>query len=102
MRDQRDISKRPVITERSKEMIGENKYTFAMDVKSKKAEVTDALEAKIAVRVETVNLLNYYTKVKPLSHSGGCPSSRWKTISKLPANNKEIEMFQGVKFLLKK
>ncbi len=52
MRDPRDIIKRPVITERSMEMMAEKKYTFDVDVKSNKTEVKDALEAIFGVKVE--------------------------------------------------
>ena len=51
MRDPRDIIKRPVITERSMEMMAE-KYTFDVDVKSNKTEVKDALEAIFGVKAE--------------------------------------------------
>ncbi|MBD2823162.1 50S ribosomal protein L23, partial [Xenorhabdus sp. 42] len=51
MRDPRDIIKRPVITERSMEMMAEKKYTFDVDVKSNKTEVKDALEAIFGVKV---------------------------------------------------
>ena len=57
MRDPRDIIKRPVITERSMEMMAEKKYTFDVDVKSNKTEVKDALEAIFGVKVEKVNIM---------------------------------------------
>lgn len=35
MKDPRDIIKRPIITERSMDLVADKKYTFEVDVKSK-------------------------------------------------------------------
>ena len=50
--DPRDIIKRPVITERSTEIMAEKKYTFEVDVKANKTEVKDAIEEIFGVKVE--------------------------------------------------
>ncbi len=71
MRDPRDIIKRPVITERSMEMMAEKKYTFDVDVKSNKTEVKDALEAIFGVKVEKVNIMNYKPKAKRVGRHAG-------------------------------
>ena len=42
--DARDVIKRPVITERSTELMAEKKYTFEVDVKANKTQVKDAVE----------------------------------------------------------
>ena len=94
MRDPRDIIKRPVITERSMEMMAE-KYTFDVDVKSNKTEVKDALEAIFGVK-EKVNIMNYKPKAKRVGRHAGFTSRRRKAIVKLTADSKEIEIFQGV------
>ncbi len=96
MRDPRDIIKRPVITERSMEMMAEKKYTFDVDVKSNKTEVKDALEAIFGVKVEKVNIMNYKPKAKRVGRHAGFTSHRRKAIVKLTADSKEIEIFQGV------
>jgi len=40
----RDILKRPVITERSSELMAEKKYTFEVDTRANKTQVKDAVE----------------------------------------------------------
>ncbi|MDV2888103.1 50S ribosomal protein L23, partial [Alkalihalophilus pseudofirmus] len=42
--DARDIIKRPVITERSTDLMAEKKYTFEVNVKANKTQVKDAVE----------------------------------------------------------
>ena len=71
MRDPRDIIKRPVITERSMEMMAEKKYTFEVDVKSNKTEVKYAIEAIFGVNVDKVNIMNYKAESKRVG------TSRW-------------------------
>jgi large subunit ribosomal protein L23 len=96
MRDPRDIIKRPVITERSMEMMAEKKYTFDVDVKANKTEVKDAIEAIFGVEVEKVNIMNYKPKHKRVGRYSGLTNRRRKAIVKLTADSKEIEIFEGV------
>lgn len=44
MKDPRDVLKRPIITERSADLMTEKKYTFEVDVRANKTEVKDAVE----------------------------------------------------------
>ncbi len=64
MKDARDIIKRPVITERSTDLMAEKKYTFEVDVRANKTEVKDAVEEIFGVEVEKVNIMNYKGKFK--------------------------------------
>ncbi len=64
MKDPRDIIKRPVITERSRDIMAEKKYTFDVDVKSNKTEVKDAIEEIFGVKVEKVNIMNYKGEIQ--------------------------------------
>ncbi|MDG4657866.1 50S ribosomal protein L23 [Ectobacillus antri] len=96
MRDPRDIIKRPVITERSMEMMAEKKYTFDVDVKANKTEVKDAIEAIFGVKVEKVNIMNYKPKFRRVGRYSGLTNRRRKAIVKLTADSKEIEIFEGV------
>ena len=60
----RDIIKRPVITERSSELMAEKKYTFEVDTRANKTQVKDAVEEIFGVKVEKVNIMNYKGKFK--------------------------------------
>ncbi|WP_253280237.1 50S ribosomal protein L23, partial [Bacillus sp. FJAT-27445] len=59
MKDPRDVLKRPVITERSADLMTEKKYTFEVDVRANKTEVKDAVESIFGVKVDKVNIMNY-------------------------------------------
>ena len=66
MKDPRDIIKRPVITERSTDLMAEKKYTFEVDVRANKTEIKHAIEEIFGVKVEKVNTMNYKGKFKTL------------------------------------
>ena len=89
----RDVLKRPVITERSSELMAEKKYTFEVDVRANKTVVKVAVEEIFGVKVEKVNIMNYKGKYKRVGKFGGYTNKRRKAIVKLTADSKEIEIF---------
>ncbi|WP_078382554.1 50S ribosomal protein L23 [Sutcliffiella halmapala] len=95
MRDHRDVLKRPVITERSTDLMSEKKYTFEVDVRSNKTEVKDAVEAIFGVTVEKVNIMNYKGKFRRVGRHSGLTNRRRKAIVTLKENSKEIEFFEA-------
>lgn len=90
----RDILKRPVITERSSELMAEKKFTFEVDTRANKTQVKDAVEEIFDVKVEKVNVLNYKGKFKRVGRFGGYTNKRRKAIVKLTADSKDIELFE--------
>lgn len=90
----RDILKRPVITERSSELMAEKKYTFEVDTRANKTQVKHAVEEIFDVKVEKVNVLNYKGKFKRVGRYGGYTNKRRKAVVKLTADSKEIELFE--------
>ena len=92
--DARDIIKRPVITERSSDVMAEKKYTFEVDVKANKTQVKDAVQEIFGVKVEKVNIMNYKGKFKRVGKFGGYTNKRRKAIVTLTADSKEIELFE--------
>ncbi|EON70990.1 50S ribosomal protein L23 [Lysinibacillus sphaericus] len=90
----RDILKRPVITERSSELMAEKKYTFEVDTRANKTQVKDAVEEIFGVEVEKVNVLNYKGKFKRVGRYGGYTNKRRKAIVKLTTDSKDIELFE--------
>ncbi|KYG89948.1 50S ribosomal protein L23 [[Bacillus] sp. KCTC 13219] len=89
----RDIIKRPVITERSSELMTEKKYTFEVDTRANKTQVKDAVEEIFGVEVDKVNIMNYKGKFKRVGKYSGYTNKRRKAIVKLTADSKEIELF---------
>ncbi len=44
MKNPRDIIKRPIITERTAEMMADKKYVFEVDLRTNKTEIKQAIE----------------------------------------------------------
>ncbi|MCA1203500.1 50S ribosomal protein L23 [Priestia aryabhattai] len=95
MKDPRDIIKRPVITERSTDLMTEKKYTFEVDVKANKTEVKDAIERIFDVKVEKVNIMNYKGKFKRVGRYSGLTNRRRKAVVTLTQESNEIEFFEA-------
>ncbi|MFY2156804.1 50S ribosomal protein L23 [Cytobacillus firmus] len=91
----REIIKRPVITERSTDIMADKKYTFEVDVRANKTQVKDAVEEIFGVKVEKVNIMNYKGKFKRMGKFGGYTNKRRKAIVKLTAESQEIELFEA-------
>ena len=92
--DARDIIKRPVITERSTDLMAEKKYTFEVDVRANKTQVKDAVETIFGVKVEKVNIMNYKGKFKRMGRFAGYTNKRRKAVVTLTEDSKEIEFFE--------
>ncbi|MCM3588498.1 50S ribosomal protein L23 [Mesobacillus maritimus] len=92
--DARDIIKRPVITERSSDLMAEKKYTFEVDVRANKTQVKDAVQEIFGVAVKNVNIMNYKGKFKRMGKFGGYTNKRRKAIITLTQDSKEIELFE--------
>lgn len=92
--DVRDVLKRPVITERSTDLMADKKYTFEVDVKANKTQVKDAVESIFGVKVAKVNVLNYKGKFKRMGRFGGYTNKRRKAVVTLTQDSKEIELFE--------
>ncbi|TFD98462.1 50S ribosomal protein L23 [Jeotgalibacillus salarius] len=92
--DARDIIKRPVITERSSDLMGEKKYTFEVNTRANKTQVKDAVQEIFGVNVEKVNIMNYKGKFKRMGRYTGFTNKRRKAIVTLTEDSKEIEFFE--------
>jgi large subunit ribosomal protein L23 len=96
MSNARDIIKRPVITERSTDLMGDKRYTFEVDVRANKTQIKDAVEEIFEVNVEKVNTMNYRGKSKRFGRYTGFTARRKKAIVTLTPDSKELEFFEGV------
>ena len=96
MKNARDVILRPIITERTTDMMGDNKYVFEVAPKSNKTEVKQAIEAIFDVKVESVNTMNVKGKPKRMGRYIGKRKDWKKAIIKLSADSKPLEFFEGV------
>lgn len=96
MKDPRDIIKRPVITERTAEMMSDLKYVFEVDIRSNKVEVKKAIEAIFNVKVSNVNTLRVPAKPKRYGRHSGYTSEWKKAFVTLSKDSKPLEFFETV------
>lgn len=95
MRDFRDIIIKPVVTEKSMDLLADNKYTFIVDKKANKTEIRNAIENIFSVRVEKVYTVNVKSKPKRMGKFEGKTTSRKKAIVALKPGQK-IKLFEGM------
>ncbi len=95
-KDPRDVIIRPLISEKSTEMMEDNKYTFVVSGKANKIEIKQALEAIFGVQVKSVNTANYKGKMKRLGRFPEGKQASWKkAIITLAEGSKPIELFES-------
>ena len=91
------IVKRPIITEKSMELIEENKYTFEVDKNSNKAEIKHAIETIFeGVKVKKVRTLNFTGKKVRTRYGYGKKADWKKAYVTLTEDSEAIEYFDGM------
>ncbi|WP_139492795.1 50S ribosomal protein L23 [Brevibacillus dissolubilis] len=96
MKSLHDVIKRPVITERTTDMMAEKKYVFEVPLKANKTEIKLAVEKVFGVKVDKVNTIRVAAKPKRYGKYAGYTSEWKKAIVKLTADSKDLEFFEGV------
>lgn len=96
MKDPRDIIKRPIITERTSELMAFKKYAFEVDMRANKTEIKQAIEQIFKVKVTNVNTIRMPAKPKRYGRHSGYTSEWKKAIVSLSADSKELEFFETV------
>jgi large subunit ribosomal protein L23 len=93
MRDYREILKRPIITEKSSDLMADNKYTFAVEKKANKLEIKNAVEQIFNVKVKQVNTMNVIPKRRRVGKYEGFKPGYKKAIVTL-VEGFSIELFE--------
>lgn len=97
MKSPYDIVKRPMITEKSMELIEENKYTFEVDKNANKAEIKHAIETIFeGVKVKKVRTLNFTGKKVRTRYGYGKKADWKKAYVTLTEDSEAIEYFDGM------
>ena len=92
-----DVILKPVITEKSMEVMGEKKYTFLVHPEANKNQIKDAVEKMFdGVKVAKVNTMNCDGKKKRRGLVIGKTAKTKKAIVQLTADSKDIEIFAGL------
>jgi large subunit ribosomal protein L23 len=92
-----DVILKPVVTEKSMDIMGEKKYTFLVHPEANKAQIKEAVEKMFdGVKVAKVNTLNSDGKKKRRGMVVGKTAKTKKAIVQLTEESKEIEIFAGL------
>jgi len=91
-----DIIKRPIITERTTEMMNDKRYVFEVDPRAHKIQIKQAVEEIFGVKVKKVNTINVKGKPKRMGRYVGRTKNWKKAIVQLTEDSKALEFFEGV------
>ena len=92
-----DVILRPVVTEKSMELMAERKYTFYVHPDATKTQIRDAVEKMFeGTKVTRVNTMNIKGKRKMRGRTVGHTADRKKAIVFLSEDSKDIEIFEGL------
>ena len=92
-----DVILKPVVTEKSMELMADKKYTFLVHTEATKAQVKEAVEKMFkGTKVASVNTMNLDGKTKRRGMTFGKTAKTKKAIVQLTADSAEIEIFEGL------
>lgn len=91
----RDIIIKPVVTEKSVDLMQENKYCFKVAKNANKIEIKNAVEEIFKVNVVNVNTVNVHGKMKRMGRYQGKTAS-WKKAVVTLREGDSIEVFEGL------
>ena len=92
-----DVILKPVVTEKSMELMADKKYTFLVHTDATKAQVKEAVEKMFkGTKVKSVNTMNLDGKTKRRGMTYGKTAQTKKAIVQLTADSADIEIFEGL------
>lgn len=93
-KDPREVIIKPVVSEKSYNLIDNGKYTFEVDPRSNKTEIKQAIEAIFNVKVDKVNTLNRVGKARRTKFGLGKRKDTKRAIVSLKSGT--IDIFTSV------
>lgn len=93
-KDPREVIIKPVVSEKSYNLIDNGKYTFEVDPRSNKTEIKQAIEAIFDVKVDKVNTLNRVGKTRRTKFGLGKRKDTKRAIVSLKSGS--IDIFTNV------
>jgi len=96
MRNINEVIVRPLVTEKSHDMLDRlGAYTFVVAKEANKIEIAQAVERQFNVKVSDVRTMRYAGKAKRMGKHAGRKAS-WKKAVVTLAQGDSIELFEGV------
>ena len=92
-----DVILKPVVTEKSMNVMAEKKYTFLVHPEANKTMIKEAVEKMFeGTKVESVKTMHMDGKSKRRGMVTGKTAKTKKAIVKLTEDSKDIEIFAGL------
>ena len=92
-----DVILKPVVTEKSMNVMAEKKYTFLVHPEATKSQIKEAVEKMFAgAKVAKVNTMNQDGKNRRRGNVVGKTAKTKKAIVQLTADSADIEIFAGL------
>ncbi len=92
-----DVIQKPVITEKSMDIMGDKKYTFLVHTEATKSQIKEAVEKMFSgTKVASVNTMNLEGKKKRRGMVYGKTAKTKKAIVQLTEDSADIEIFEGL------
>ena len=92
-----DVILKPVVTEKSMNLMGNKEYTFLVHPEANKTMIKEAVEKMFeGTKVQRVNTMNIDGKKKRRGMVVGKTAKTKKAIVKLTEDSKDIEIFAGL------
>ena len=92
-----DVILKPVITEKSMDLMADKKYTFLVHTDATKNQIREAVEKMFeGTKVKSVNTMNLDGKTKRRGMTFGKTAKTKKAIVTLTEDSKDIEIFEGL------
>ena len=92
----REVIRRPLVTEKSTQLMQMGKYTFEVDPRATKVDIRRAVEELFQVKVRKVNTLWVRGKVRRRGRTVGRTPDRKKAVVTLEEGQR-IEFFEGLR-----
>jgi large subunit ribosomal protein L23 len=93
MRNPYEVLVKPIVTEKTSDLMAENKYTFKVDKAANKIEIKHAVEAIFKVNVVDVKTMNMPGKLKRQGKTSGM-TSEWKKAIVTLKDGQRLPLFE--------
>ena len=91
-----EVIRRPVNTEKSRDVAAVNQYVFEVNLRANKTQIRDAVETIFKVNVMQVRVMNMAPKFGRWGRKHVKRSPAWKKAIVTVAQGQKIEIFEGV------
>ena len=92
-----DVILKPVVTEKSMELMADKKYTFLVHTEATKSQIKEAVEKMFnGTKVKSVNTMNLDGKTKRRGMTYGKTAKTKKAVVALTEDSADIEIFEGL------